>query len=197
MHPRFNNSIYRYICIFAFILLFLIFTHIVLTDEVEVQVLFSPSDDCAAQIFRCLNEAQKSIDVAMYYFTNRILAQALVKAKGRGVKVRVYLDDSQRDEKYSKGRYLEGKGINVKYEDGVGLMHDKFCIIDDDKVTTGSFNWTVSADLKNDENLLIIHSRKIAGEYRKQFEKLWCGTYVDECEYKDKGRLEKAEFVGK
>ena len=197
MRGRFNNSISRYICIFALILVLLIFTHIVLTDEVEVLVLFSPRDDCAAQIFRCLNESQKSIDVAMYYFTNRILAQALVKAKEREIKVRVYLDDSQRDEKYSKGRYLEGKGINVKYEDGVGLMHDKFCIIDDDKVITGSFNWTVSADLKNDENLLIIHSRKIALEYKKQFEKFWCGSYVDECKYKDRGRLEKVECLRK
>ncbi len=185
---KFSNSVPVYLSLLAFLLVLLFLARAFGT---KVEVLFSPQDDCAAQIFHHLNEAQESIDVAVYYFTNRILAQALVRAKERGIRVRVYLDESQKSGKYSKGRYLEGKGVSVKYEDGVGLMHDKFCIIDGDRVITGSFNWTVAADLKNDENLLIIRSRKLAQEYEDHFERFWEGTYVDECRYKDKDRLEK------
>lgn len=70
-------------------------------------------------------------------------------------------------------------------------MHNKFCIIDDHITLTGSYNWTASADLKNDENLLIIESKEIARIYKEQFNKFWNGTFIDTCEYKDEDRLEK------
>ncbi len=190
---RVNNAVSLYLCIFAFILVLLLLAHAFVVSESDIEVLFSPRDDCAAQILSYLDGAEGSIDVAMYYFTDRILAQALVRAKERGVSVRVYLDESQRSEKYPKGRYLERKGISVRYEDGVGLMHDKFCIVDGKMVITGSFNWTTSADLKNDENLLIIRSVELAKKFTDQFEKFWDGSYVDECKYTDESRLKKVE----
>jgi len=51
--------------------------------------------------------------------------------------------------------------------------YDKFAVIDNRIVITGSFNWTASAESRNNENLLVIFSPGFAKEYKKEFLKLW------------------------
>ena len=161
------------------------------TQVPQIKVLFSPQDNCAQEIVSEIDKAKDYIYVAMYFFTSRPIAQALIRAKDRGVDVKVCMDQEQPTYEYSKSRFLENKSINIKLISGSGIMHNKFCIIDDHITLTGSYNWTVSADLKNDENLLIIESKEIARIYKEQFNKFWNGTYIDTCEYRDKNRLEK------
>ena len=98
----------------------------------------------------------------MYSFTSREIAQALIEAKKRDVKVKITMDNAQIKDHYSKSRYLAAKGFNIKFHMGPGLMHDKFAVIDDKEVLTGSFNWTTSAERKNAENLLIITNKELA-----------------------------------
>jgi len=52
-------------------------------------------------------------------------------------------------------------------------MHNKVMIIDSEIVVTGSYNWSVSAEERNDENIIIVRSRKIAEEYERKFEEIW------------------------
>ena len=53
-------------------------------------------------------------------------------------------------------------------------MHQKFAVIDRRIVLTGSYNWTHSADNRNDENLLMFRDAgPLAEEYRKTFLQLW------------------------
>jgi len=169
----------------------LIYAQSLSEQSIQIEVLFSPKDNCAQEIVSKIDKAKDYVYVAMYYFTSRPIAQALIRARDRGVDVRVCLDKEQPTYEYSKSRFLENKGINMKLIGGSGIMHNKFCIIDDHITLTGSCNWTVSADLKNDENLLIIESEEIARIYKEQFNKFWNGTYIDTCEYKDESRLEK------
>lgn len=159
----------------------------------RITVLFSPQDNCAQEIVSQIDKAQNSVDVAMYLFTSRPIAQALVRAKARGVGVKVCLAGGHEPayERFSKSEYLIKNGILVKLIEGSGIMHNKFCIIDDFTTISGSYNWTARADLENDENVLIIKSKKIAKIYKEQFKKFWDGTYTDSCMYKDKDRLEK------
>ena len=56
---------------------------------------------------------------------------------------------------------------------GPGLLHDKFAVIDERVVLTGSYNWTAAAENKNAENLLIIKDKVIARKYTDQFHHLW------------------------
>ncbi len=167
----------------------------VIQAESQIKVLFSPQDNCAQEIVSEIDKAKDYVYVAMYYFTSRPIAQALTEAKDRGIDVKVCLDKEQPTYEYSKSRFLENKGITMKLIAGSGIMHNKFCIIDDHITLTGSYNWTASADLKNDENLLIIKSKEIAAIYKEQFNKFWNGAYVDTCEYKDKNRLEKVPIA--
>jgi len=160
-------------------------------DDNEIKVLFSPQDECGREILGRIGSAEKSIELAMYMLTSRVLSNALASAAKRGVVVRVFLDGENAEEYYSKAGFLTKNGVIVKMEKGEGLMHNKFCVIDDKVVITGSYNWTVTADLKNDENVIIIESDKIAKIFRVQFEKYWQGTYPDISFYTDKNNLTK------
>lgn len=139
----------------------------------SVAVHFSPG--VRQHILPLLNQATRSIDVAMYSFTDSDLAWALVRAHERGVKVRLYLDSEQAAGKYSKSRFFEGRGLAVRYYRGEGIMHHKFAVIDAKTVVTGSYNWTASAEERNRENALIIVDPGIATSYQAEFERLWGG----------------------
>jgi len=139
----------------------------------SIDVYFSRVDDPEGAIIEDLDKARKTIDIAMYYFTDRDLANAVIDAHDRGVKVRIYLDKDQEEAKYAKSRYLTNHGIPLRYSSNPYIMHHKFCVIDNDIVITGSYNWTASADKRNNENLLVIHDAKIAQEYSVEFNRLW------------------------
>ncbi len=111
----------------------------------------------------------------MYELTSRKIAQALVEAKGKGVGIRVFLDQGEGSGEYSKGRYLIDKGIDVRFYTGTGLMHNKFAVIDNRVLITGSFNWTAAAERENQENLLIITDENAVKKYVQRFEMLWPG----------------------
>ncbi|MBF0503840.1 MAG: phospholipase D family protein [Candidatus Omnitrophica bacterium] len=139
----------------------------------STEVYFSPNGGCQGAVISEIGKAKKSIEAAMYSFTSREIAQALIEAKKRGVKVRVVLDNAQIKDHFSKSRYLINKGLSVKFLLGPGLMHNKFAVIDSRVVLTGSFNWTTSADKKNAENLLVISDKELGQKYAKQFKHLW------------------------
>jgi len=162
-------------------------------EEIHIIPLFSPEDNCGLTIQEYISQAEKDIAVSVFYFTLKTLADELIQAQKRGVSVRVFLDHQQKAADYSKGPYLVKHGIQVRYRpvDTSGSMHTKFCVIDQKIVITGSFNWTVSADLKNDENMLIIESEKIASSYGSYFDRLWEGTVPDTFRYTQRKGLEK------
>ena len=139
----------------------------------QTKVYFSPNGGCQEAIVTELNKARKSVDIAMFSFTSREIAHALVEAKKRHVKIRISLDIAQVKDPYSKCKYLISRGLNIKFHMGQGLMHNKFAVIDDHEVLTGSFNWTATAEKKNCENLLVIKDRDLAWKYTKQFKALW------------------------
>jgi len=178
------------------ILLLSFFASSPFADDSDIKVLFSPRDECGKEILDRLNAAEKSIELAMYMLTSRELSNALTLAARRGVTVRVFLDGENAEECYSKADFLKKNGVLVKLEKGEGLMHNKFCVIDEEVVITGSYNWTASADLKNDENVIIITSDKTANIYKKQFDKYWQGTYPDNAFYTNKNTLKKTSNFG-
>ena len=149
---------------------------------IVVQACFSPKGNCSNHIIRELQGAEREILVAVYAFTSREIAWALVQAKQRGINVQVLLDQEfDRESKYSKGSFLKKQGLKVRRTSGLskgdkkkGLMHQKFAVIDSRIVLTGSYNWTASAENFNHENLLLFRDAgPLAGEYRQQFFRLW------------------------
>jgi len=113
----------------------------------------------------------------MYVFTDKEIALPLIDAQKRGVKVRVYLDRSQIESTYSVSRLLVQKGIKVRISTNNYIMHNKFAIIDNRLLLIGSYNWTFSANNRNDENLIVIDDPEVIARYQNQFEKIWFDKY--------------------
>jgi len=143
----------------------------------KTEVYFSLSDNPQKEIIKNINQAQAFINIAMYVFTDKEIALPLIDAQNRGVKVRVYLDKSQIESTYSVSRLLVQKGIKVRISTNNYIMHHKFAIIDNRLLLTGSYNWTFSANNRNDENLMVIDDPEIIARYQNQFGKLWFDKY--------------------
>lgn len=141
--------------------------------EIEVLgVLFSPKGECEETIIKWVNNANESIHVLIYSFTLDLIASALISAYNRGVDVKVVFEKSQIG-RGSEYRRLREAGIPVRNDTNPHFMHNKVMIIDGKIVFTGSYNWSLSAEKYNDENLIIIKSEWIAGEYEKKFMEIW------------------------
>jgi phosphatidylserine/phosphatidylglycerophosphate/cardiolipin synthase-like enzyme len=137
--------------------------------DAYVKVYFSPRGGCTEAIIEALNHASSEILVQAYSFTSAPIAQALVHANRRGVKVEVVLDKSQRKEKYTSATFLANSGVPTYIDDRHAIAHNKIIIIDGETVLTGSFNFTKAADEKNAENLLIIQSLEMASIYAENW----------------------------
>ncbi len=137
---------------------------------------FCPEDHCSSVVIRWISKANSSIDLAMYSFTLDSICDALVNAYKRGVNVRVILEKNQINQwsEYSK---LKRNGIKVMLDRNPRYMHNKFMVIDGKVVLTGSYNYTKEADTRNDENLIVIISGKVAKAYEDEFEEMWGGKY--------------------
>jgi phosphatidylserine/phosphatidylglycerophosphate/cardiolipin synthase-like enzyme len=145
------------------------------------EVYFSPHGGCTEAVIRELNKANNSILVQAYSFTSVPIAEALRDAFNRGVKVEVILDKSQKTQKYSSVTFLFNAGIPTKINAKHAKAHNKFMVIDKETVITGSFNFTKAAEENNAENLLIIHDKKLASLYTKNWQELaeHSKVYVD------------------
>lgn len=146
----------------------------------KIEIYFSLYDDPEAVIIKNIDAAEEFISVAMYTFTDIEIAQAILEARDRGIDVKIYLDRSQVKAKYSRSRYFVKNGIKVRISSNSYIMHNKFTVIDNEIVITGSYNWTASAGERNDENLLVIDDNYIVEKYQDQFNNLWDNKYSPE-----------------
>jgi phosphatidylserine/phosphatidylglycerophosphate/cardiolipin synthase-like enzyme len=121
----------------------------------DVEVYFSPNGGATDAIVREITNAKREILVQAYSFTSAPIAEALVTARKRGLKVEAILDKSNLKEGYSSITFLENSSIPVYIDDRVKIAHSKIMIIDNSEVITGSFNFTKAAETHNTENLLI------------------------------------------
>jgi len=131
----------------------------------SVDVWFSPKGGCTDACVATIDGAKKTIFVQAYSFTSPPIAQALVRAKNRGVSVQIILDKGQMTEKYTEADTVALAGISTFIDKKHAIAHNKVMIIDGAEVITGSFNFTRGAEDSNAENMLILKGKKLAGRY--------------------------------
>jgi phosphatidylserine/phosphatidylglycerophosphate/cardiolipin synthase-like enzyme len=140
----------------------------------RVETYFSPKSSTYKNAIRSIIiNAKDTIDIPIFFLTHKILLRDLIKAKKRGVKIRIIIDATAANNKYSIHQKLRDNKIAVKVENFGGKMHVKSAIVDNKIIIAGSMNFTAAGEDKNDENTLIIHSEKLAIEYTDYFNKLW------------------------
>jgi mitochondrial cardiolipin hydrolase len=134
---------------------------------------FSPSDGCPQRIIGLLKGAHRSIDICVFTITDNRLSDAIVGAHQRGVKVRVISDNDKAEDRGSDIENLERCGIPLRVDNTRAHMHHKFAIFDESVLLTGSYNWTRSAAINNEENFIITDNNRLLKAFRGEFEKLW------------------------
>lgn len=137
----------------------------ILLGSSQINLCFTPPSGCGKVIADLISRAAKSIYMQAYGITSDEITGALIAAHDRGVKVRVLLDKSNLRDKYSKMQVLKESEIEVSIDKVSGIAHNKVIIIDEQKVITGSFNFTKSADSRNTENVIIVNDSRIADRY--------------------------------
>ena len=145
-----------------------------LKDGTTVYIRFAPEDGIDDMIESLIAAADKSVYMLAYSFASRDIAERLQAADEDGMDVIVICEDSKA---YTDGGGqcgpLSEAGLAV-YVDGSSdaLMHEKVIILDNSVVIAGSYNFTRSADKRNDEQVLVIQSPKVAAAFLAEFDKI-------------------------
>ena len=132
------------------------------------EAYFCPKDNCGNILAGIIRNANDSAYCAFYDLELKSVIGALVN-KSREIEVKVVIDSDNANNLV--------KGENVRYDDKMQLMHNKFCIIDSKIVITGSFNPTNNDNYNNNNNMLVIHSGTLAANYKTEFDELWGGSF--------------------
>lgn len=146
-------------------------TDICLANNNVVSVYFSPKDSIISiVIVPLIDGAREYIYMPIFFLTDENVAQALIRARHRGVEIRVIIDAVAASNKYSRHKELRAAKIPVKTENWAGKMHQKSLIIDDETVVIGSMNFSKSGNSKNDESCVIVkNAPELAKKYKQYF----------------------------
>jgi len=140
----------------------------ILENNVKISAYFCPKHDCEAAIIERINNAEKSVNCAFYDLDLANLIEAIAK-KSNSADVKIIIDAENYDGQ------IKGNGIKIAKTNA--KMHNKFCVIDNNLVLTGSTNPTNNDAHKNNNNLVIMNSEYIAENYEDEFNELWNGIY--------------------
>jgi phosphatidylserine/phosphatidylglycerophosphate/cardiolipin synthase-like enzyme len=138
------------------------------------EVAFSPDRGAEELVLKLIGQAKTTIRVAAYSFTSRPIAEALVAAKRRGVDVRIVVDKSQLSERYTFATFTANMGIPTRVNSNYAIFHNKYLVVDQQHVGTGSFNFTSSAAHRNAENFLAVWDNPtLAASYTNRWQSYW------------------------
>ena len=122
-----------------------------------------------------LRKAETSIHVAMAWFTNEVLLDELISCLQRNVEVSlVLLDNPINWMPYAPdfNKLITAGGHLYIADATIGFMHHKFCVVDENFLITGSYNWTHYAESRNLENIVISDDHSLCKHFTGEFSKL-------------------------
>jgi phosphatidylserine/phosphatidylglycerophosphate/cardiolipin synthase-like enzyme len=169
-------------------------------DNSKITIHFSPtspsqpwSNSTHGLIAKTLSASTKTVDLALFVFSDQKLANILEERHNQNVQIRALIEPQFAYHSYSEVLDMMGFALsdNCKYEvdnrpwknpiSTVGVpilakgdsLHDKFAVIDNQTVITGSHNWSEAANNSNDETLIVIENPAIAAHYQREFNRLY------------------------
>ncbi len=128
------------------------------TENGTIDAYFCPRDDCLGKIMSIINSSD-DIKCAFYDLDIPQLIYLLGEKKAH-----VIIEDSNALPEFKTGK-------------SYALMHNKFCVLDNTTVITGSMNPTERGNFYNNNNLVVISSPSIAKNYMEEFDELANGIY--------------------
>jgi len=132
------------------------------------------TDGIDERIAAAINATNNTLDVAAFELNNEVITEAIINAHERGVTVRVVTDDEHGIEDDDTTVVdLELAGIPIVDDDRSGLMHNKFIIMDGISVWMGSMNFTVNGVYRNNNNGILLRSRRAVQVYQAEFDEMF------------------------
>lgn len=122
-----------------------------------------------------IDGARRTVDIAVFELDSDALRDAIVRAHERGVALRIVADDRHGlwNESDPHLRELSQAGLETREDGRSALMHNKFAIIDQRMVWTGSWNYTLNGSYRNNNNALMLESRRAALAYQAEFDEMF------------------------
>jgi len=121
--------------------------------------MFSPNSGIEQALIRAIEASKATVQIAMFSFFSQPIAEALLRAKDRGVKVQVVMDKSQTGTS-KLDEWFAWHGFDLRLISGPDRtrdpryqkMHNKFAIFDGKMLESGSFNFSTRAETLSFEN---------------------------------------------
>ena len=139
----------------------------------ESAAYFSTQDDCVKQIQRFIWSANKTLDICVFTITDDRITDEILDAHKQKIKIRIVTDDDKSTDRGSDIRQLKNHGINIRMDATPDHMHHKYAIADGERLLNGSYNWTRSAAISNEENFTICNDEPLVQAFSQHFEKIW------------------------
>jgi len=143
-------------------------------DGTDVKTYFSPDDGVLNKLATLLTDAEESIYFLAFSFTSNDLGAIIRQKAEAGLTVKGVMEEEQvssnQGTEYDPFKQAD---LEVRLDGNEGQMHHKVFIIDKKIVVLGSYNFSQSAETRNDENILVIYNEAIAGQFMKEFERVW------------------------
>ena len=134
---------------------------------------FSPGPDCRIAIEQAMETALDELLICVFTISDDRLSDAIQRAHRNGLTVRVISDNDKMEDKGNDVERLSLSGVDVRIDRSPEHMHHKFMVVDGHTVLTGSYNWTRSAETRNEENLVVLDDPVLAGRFAEEFERIW------------------------
>ena len=140
----------------------------------EISLIFAPEADEISALIAEIENAVESIRFMTFVFSLDELAEAMLRqASSRDVTVEGVFEHRNSTASWSQLPALHCAGAAVRQDGNRYVLHHKVIIIDDHTVITGSFNFSRSAESKNDENIVIVRHAAIAKLYLEEWRRIW------------------------
>jgi hypothetical protein len=149
-------------------------------------------------LIKHLSESRERILIAVAWFTNQNISKTLIALKN--IEIDIVLDDNKINSNSIAVRDLIANGTSISFvkdlQKNYYQMHNKFCVIDNKMVLTGSYNWSYNANT-NDENLALISNKEIATSYNMEFSKIKNKKYnIDRISFSSQEKKELTTEIG-
>lgn len=140
----------------------------IIKEDGSMGVFFCPRENCSVELSNFILSAEESAYCAFFDLDLEEVKNALEEKFFEGLDVKLIVDTDN-------VKYVKSLSFEIKQDGRSAFMHNKFCIIDGKKVSTGSMNPTLNGDTKNNNNLIIVESKTIAKNYEDEFFEMWGG----------------------
>ncbi|MFT4098451.1 MAG: phospholipase D-like domain-containing protein [Rhodoblastus sp.] len=143
----------------------------------RLEIHYAPEENLEKVDVALIDGAKSSIDMAAYVLTDVAVIDAIGRAAGRGVKVRLFLEPNQEHgggyAAAAREKLLATPGVETKRNPRSAWMHLKSYVVDGALLRMGAANLSASGLKQQDNDLLITDDAGLVGRFGAHFERMW------------------------